>query len=133
MVPDAYPPRPLMTSHSRSSSPASSGRCPGNHPLVSTSSCIRSLHESCPLAGAALPGPCLRGLVSGPPVDLRERLGGHQPRGLAHHPPPVPGFRRRRPVPAVFPVLARPEDPPPAALWRGQEGLGRLVEVQVAT
>ncbi len=38
-VPEAYPPSPLVTSHSRSNSASSGGRSPGSHGRVSTSSC----------------------------------------------------------------------------------------------
>src|SRR5438034_599658 len=73
MVPEAYPPSPLVTSHSRSSRAASSGRSPGAQALVSTSSCM-----DLPFVGWA--GPAINSVLRRPQHSPVAALGRSEER-----------------------------------------------------
>src|SRR5688500_9634264 len=135
-VPDAKPPSPFVTSHSRPSISSASCVSPSSNVRLRTGSFILPK----PLRSSFLPRAqslCAHLLLLARLVAVGRVArplavyGRERDRRLAGDAPVFLRLQRRRPRPAVPVVLARPERPPDLARGRREQGLGRGVQAEV--
>src|SRR5438876_299115 len=116
-VPDAYPPRAFVTSHSRVTSASGFSGSTTGHGMRRSGSAMS------PLSGGS---PANRRFYFGPRPQRRKNKSA-----LAENPPAAVLPQRRRSAAAVFRLLARPSDLPRTAGGRREQGFGNRRPVEI--